>query len=46
MDPDTLNSFKLDEAFDMSKAIQERAHELEGDFWKKKQQFKKLLNKK
>jgi len=46
MDPDSLDSFKLDEAFRISKEIQDRAHELEKEFWDRKQKFKKLISKK
>lgn len=46
MDPDSLDSYKIDEAFKVSKEIQERAHELEKEFWERKQKFKKLINKK
>lgn len=46
MDPDSLDTTRLDEAFRKTKEIQERAHELEQEFWKRKEKFKKLLNKK
>jgi len=46
MDPDSLDTYKIDEAFKVSKEIQERAHELEKEFWERKQRFKKLINKK
>lgn len=46
MDPDTLETFKLDEALKTAKEIQNRAHELEKEFWERKEKFKKLLNKK
>jgi ParB/Sulfiredoxin domain len=46
MDPDTLDIGKLDQAFKKSKVIQERAGELESEFWERKKKLKKLLNKK
>ncbi len=46
MDPEALDPFKLREAFEKSKEIQERAHELEKEFWKLLQKFKHLTDKK
>jgi hypothetical protein len=42
---ENLDSSKIDEAFRKTKEIQERAHELEKEFWEHKQTAKKLLNK-
>lgn len=43
---ENLDIHKVDEAFRKTKQIQERAHELEKEFWEHKQKAKKLLNKK
>lgn len=45
MDPDALDAFKLKEAFETTKQIQDRAHALEKEFWKLYQNFKKLRGK-
>jgi len=41
-----LDIHKVDEAYKKTKEIQERAHELEKEFWEHKQAAKKLLKKK
>ncbi|MGQ0829981.1 MAG: hypothetical protein ACT4ON_16460 [Bacteroidota bacterium] len=41
-----LDIHKVDEAYKKAKEIQERAHELEKEFWEHKQTAKKLLKKK
>ena len=46
MDPDTLETFKLDEALKTAKEIQSRSHELEKEFWERKEKYKKLSDKK
>lgn len=42
LEPETLDNFKLKEAFEITKEIQDRAHALEKEFWKLYQNFKKL----
>lgn len=42
---ENLDIHKLDEAFKKTKDIQERAHELEKEFWEHKQAAKKLFKK-
>ena len=46
MDPDTLGTSNLDKAFKISKEIQQRAGELESEFWEQKKKLKKLGGKK
>jgi hypothetical protein len=43
---ENLDIHKVDEAYRKTKEIQERAHQLEKEFWEHKQKAKKLLNKK
>lgn len=43
---ENLDIHKVDEAYRKTKEIQDRAHELEKEFWEHKQKAKKLLNKK
>lgn len=43
---ENLDIHKIEEAYKKSKEIQERAHELEKEFWEHKQTAKKLMNRK
>lgn len=46
MNPDGMDILKSDEAWAKCKEIQQRAHELEKEFWEKRESIKKLKNKK
>ena len=45
MNPDGMNVLNASEALGLCKEIQERAHELEKEFWKTRELLKKLENK-
>ncbi len=46
MKPESMDILKSDEAWKIAKEIQERAHELEKEFWEQRNMLKKLQNKK
>ncbi len=45
MNPDGMDMCKAEEAWKICKEIQQRAHELESEFWEKRESLKKLTNK-